>query len=34
MVYPSGEQEGMWWAVHDENDNAGWIRNDLLEPAR
>ncbi|MGE0830071.1 MAG: CsgG/HfaB family protein [Hyphomonadaceae bacterium] len=34
MVYPSGAQEGMWWEVHDENDNSGWIRNDLLEPAR
>ncbi|MGE0044410.1 MAG: CsgG/HfaB family protein [Hyphomonadaceae bacterium] len=34
MVYPSGAQEGMWWEVHDENDNQGWIRNDLLEPMR
>jgi hypothetical protein len=34
MVYPSGDRDGMWWEVHDENDNRGWIRNDLLEPAR
>jgi curli biogenesis system outer membrane secretion channel CsgG len=34
LVYPTGEREGMWWQVRDENDNQGWIRNDLLEPAR
>ena len=34
LVYPTGTQEGMWWQVADENDNQGWVRNDLLEPAR
>jgi curli biogenesis system outer membrane secretion channel CsgG len=31
-VYPSGEREGMWWRVTDENDNEGWVNNDFLEP--
>ncbi len=34
LVYPSGEREGMWWKVFDENDNEGWVNNDSLEPAR
>jgi curli biogenesis system outer membrane secretion channel CsgG len=33
-VYPTGEREGMWWRVHDENDNDGWVNNDYLEPVR
>jgi curli biogenesis system outer membrane secretion channel CsgG len=33
LVYPSGEREGMWWKVADENDNEGWVNNDNLEPA-
>jgi curli biogenesis system outer membrane secretion channel CsgG len=31
-VYPSGEREGMWWRVTDENENDGWVNNDFLEP--
>ncbi len=34
MVFPTGEREGMWWEVADENDNVGWVRNDNLAPAR
>ncbi len=33
MVYPSGDREGMWWRVTDENDNEGWVNNDFLQPA-
>ena len=33
MVYPSGEREGMYWRVTDENDNQGWVNNDNLAPA-
>ncbi|MBI3440189.1 MAG: SH3 domain-containing protein [Proteobacteria bacterium] len=33
-VYPTGDREGMWWRVHDENDNDGWVNNDYLEPVR
>ena len=34
MVYPTGERDGMWWEVADDNDNVGWVRNDNLAPAR
>jgi curli biogenesis system outer membrane secretion channel CsgG len=34
VVYPTGERQGMWWRVHDENDNDGWVNNDKLEPNR
>jgi curli biogenesis system outer membrane secretion channel CsgG len=33
-VYPSGEREGMWWRVTDENENDGWVNNDFLEPVQ
>jgi len=32
IVYPTGDKQGMWWRVHDENDNDGWVNNDNLEP--
>jgi curli biogenesis system outer membrane secretion channel CsgG len=31
-VYPTGEREGAWWRVTDENQNDGWVNNDFLEP--
>ncbi|MGD9967344.1 MAG: CsgG/HfaB family protein [Hyphomonadaceae bacterium] len=31
-VYPSGDREGMWWRVTDENENEGWVNNDFLAP--
>jgi curli biogenesis system outer membrane secretion channel CsgG len=34
IVYPSGERDGVWWAVEDENQNQGWVTNDHLEPVR
>jgi curli biogenesis system outer membrane secretion channel CsgG len=34
IVYPSGEREGVWWRVEDENQNQGWVTNDHLEPVR
>lgn len=34
IVYPSGERDGMWWRVTDENDNEGWVNNDFLQPAQ
>lgn len=34
VVYPTGEREGLWWAVEDENQNQGWVNNDFLEPVR
>lgn len=34
IVYPTGEREGMWWRVADENENEGWVNNDFLQPAQ
>lgn len=34
LVYPTGTKEGMFWEVADENDNTGWVKNDLLAPAK
>ncbi|MBS0194562.1 MAG: SH3 domain-containing protein [Proteobacteria bacterium] len=34
MVYPTGNQQGMWWEVEDENGNTGWVLNDKLEPKK
>jgi curli biogenesis system outer membrane secretion channel CsgG len=34
LVYPTGNKEGMFWEVGDENDNTGWVKNDLLQPAK
>ncbi len=31
-VYPTGDRDGMWWRVADENDNEGWVNNDFLAP--
>lgn len=33
-VYPTGQRDGMWWQVQDENSNEGWVNNDFLEPVR
>lgn len=34
QVYPTGQKNGLWWEVADENDNVGWVLNTKLEPAR
>jgi len=33
-VYPTGNKNGLWWEVADENDNVGWVLNTKLQPAR
>ena len=33
-LYPTGEKDGAWWKVEDENGNQGWVLNTDLEPAR
>jgi len=33
-VYPTGQRDGMWWEVLDDNDNRGWVQNDRLAPGR
>lgn len=31
-VYPTGNREGAWWEVMDDNDNIGWVQNERLAP--
>ncbi|KPF90840.1 curli production assembly/transport component csgg [Novosphingobium sp. AAP83] len=33
IVYPTGNKQGLWWEVADENDNVGWVLNTKLQPA-
>jgi len=33
IVYPTGEKNGLWWKVADENDNVGWVLNTKLAPS-
>ncbi|MDB5672856.1 MAG: hypothetical protein JWO25_3815, partial [Alphaproteobacteria bacterium] len=30
VVYPTGNKNGLWWEVADENDNVGWVLNTRL----
>jgi curli biogenesis system outer membrane secretion channel CsgG len=32
-VYPTGNKNGLWWEVADENDNVGWVLNTRLAPS-
>jgi uncharacterized protein YgiM (DUF1202 family) len=32
VVYPTGQKDGLWWEVADENDNTGWVLNTNLRP--
>lgn len=32
-VYPTGNKNGLWWEVSDENDNVGWVLNTGLAPS-
>jgi Curli production assembly/transport component CsgG len=34
MVYPTGNKNGLWWEVADENDNVGWVLNTKLAPSQ
>ena len=31
-LYPTGNREGAWWEVIDDNDNTGWVQNERLAP--
>ncbi len=33
IVYPTGNKNGLWWEVSDENDNVGWVLNTKLAPS-
>jgi len=34
ILYPTGQQNGLWWEVADENDNVGWVLNTRLAPSQ
>jgi curli biogenesis system outer membrane secretion channel CsgG len=34
IVYPTGNKNGLWWEVADENDNVGWVLNTKLTPTQ
>lgn len=34
VVYPTGNKNGLWWEVADENDNVGWVLNTRLAPSQ
>lgn len=34
ILYPTGNKNGLWWEVADENDNIGWVLNTKLAPSR
>ena len=34
IVYPTGNQNGLWWEIADENDNVGWVLNTKLTPSQ
>ena len=34
IVYPTGNKNGLWWEVADENDNVGWVLNTKLAPSK
>lgn len=31
-LYPTGQRDGEWWEVMDDNDNVGWVQNERLAP--
>ena len=33
IVYPTGNKNGLWWEIADENDNVGWVLNTKLAPS-
>lgn len=32
MVYPTGQKEGVWWEVDDEDGNRGWVVSTAIGP--
>ncbi len=33
ILFPTGNKDGLWWEVVDENDNVGWVLNTRLAPS-
>ena len=32
LVYPTGQKNGVWWEVDDENGNRGWVSSAYITP--
>ena len=32
LVYPTGQKDGIWWEVDDENGNRGWVTSTAISP--
>ena len=32
LVYPTGQKNGIWWEVDDENGNRGWVTSTTISP--
>ena len=32
LVYPTGQKNGIWWEVDDENGNRGWVSSAFITP--
>jgi len=32
LVYPTGQKNGIWWEVDDENGNRGWVSSAFIAP--
>ncbi len=32
LVYPTGQKNGVWWEVDDENGNRGWVASTKITP--
>ncbi|WP_410963478.1 SH3 domain-containing protein, partial [Salmonella sp. SAL4455] len=32
LVYPTGQRNGVWWEVDDENGNRGWVTSTQISP--
>ena len=30
LVYPTGQKNGIWWEVDDENGNRGWVTSAMI----
>jgi curli biogenesis system outer membrane secretion channel CsgG len=34
LVYPTGQKNGVWWEVDDENGNRGWVSSAMISPRK
>jgi hypothetical protein len=34
QVFPTGQKNGVWWEVDDENGNRGWVSSAMISPRK